>query len=120
MKVYTSDKNKASTSDNLHLIMIGEHATSRTFTIKSHSMFRRGQIDKFQVATPCLGPLTSLRVAHTSIDEVDNSMSTWHLLQVVVTKLSSREKTVFSCEDLVPQSKGTIKYITLPRAVKLE
>ena len=63
----TADKKHAGTSNDLHLVVVGDQGVSREFVIRNSSRgpkFQRGQTDSFQVATPPLGQLTSVRVTH--------------------------------------------------------
>ena len=67
MKVVTADKKHAGTSNDLYLVVVGDQGVSREFVTRNPSRgpkFQRGQTDSFQVATPALGQLTSVRVAH--------------------------------------------------------
>ena len=118
VRVYTSDKKGGGTSDNLHIILRGDHGSSKPFTVKNRSMFRRGQIDSFQLATPPLGPLQSVQVAHSAIKDGPEGSTSWHLFQVTLRELATYNKYTFPWRQWVPASQGTLNYVTLSRADK--
>ena len=73
LTIFTTDKKNAGTSNNLQIQLVGSMATSRLFTIRNSSsskgtqtagMLQRGGENVLQVATPSLGTITSVRVAH--------------------------------------------------------
>ena len=114
MKVYTSDKKGAGTHNDLYLVLCGVGGQSRPLTIKNtQSMFQRGQIDTFQVATDPIGRLISLKVAH-SPSRNRGDMSSWYIFQVVVKEMASSLLATFPCRRWIPASEHhTPHYITL-------
>lgn len=104
VKVYTSDKKGAGTHNDLHLVLSGVGGISRPLIIKNtDSMFQRGQINTFQVATNPIGRLTSVGVAHAPHGNRGN-MSPWYLFQVVVTEMASGILATFPCRQWIPAS----------------
>ncbi len=122
VKVSTADKKNAGTTNSLHLLVLGEKQTSRSFVFKNSSMkpkLQRGQTDTFQVALPPLGELRGIKVAHSpreSLRDIDGggggregegrgqrSMS-WYLFQVVLMNVLDRTKYYFLCRKWVDSS----------------
>lgn len=119
VRVYTSDKKGAGTQNDLHIVLRGVDGTSHPHTIKnSRSMFQRGQINTFQIATDPIGRLTSLDVAHCPHGN-RGDMSSWYLFQVVVTEMASSIMTMFPCRQWLPASEqDTPHYTTLHTKTK--
>ena len=114
VKVSTADKKQAGTKNNLHLILTGEQGSSKPLTIKNHSMFQRGQTDTFQIATPPLGKLKSIKIAHSPRKgRVHEGASEWYLFQIVITCLSDVQKYSFLSRRWIPESSSTLHYIEL-------
>ncbi len=110
MKVSTADKKHASTSNDLHLVLVGERGTSREMTIRNSQkapLFQRGQTDTFQMGIRDIGPLRAIRVAHSGREE-----QRWYLYQIVLTRLVDQERFRFLCRRWVEESRpDNISYI---------
>lgn len=111
VKIVTADKKSAGTSNSLYLVIVAQDA-SKTYHFKNSSRaprFQRGQTDTFQVATPPMGMPTSVKVAHCprKTTREDVSKSSWHLFQIVLTCLASRNKYYFSCRKWVESSQSS-------------
>lgn len=125
----TADKKSAGVSHSLYLILVGSDLSSKPFTLRNssrHPKLQRGQTDVFQVATPPLGPLKSVKVAHcprrrrrdpesAESEDLGNSGS-WYLFQVVLTNLQDKTKAHFLCRQWVEPSPAPNKlnYVEIP------
>ena len=118
VKVSTADKKGAGTLNSLYLTLVGEKGPSKAFLLKNTSKnpkFQRGQTDTFQVATPPLGSLKHIQVAHcprkrhrnvesATQEGSSGSSSSWYLFQIVLTDLVERTKFYFLCRKWVESS----------------
>ena len=128
VKVCTADKKSAGTANSLYLVLVGEKLASKLFTFKNSSrrlILQRGQTDTFQVATPPLGGLKSVRVAHCprrrhqdaeSAEDNSRNSANWYLFQIVLTSLANKEKIHFLCRKWVEPSPSPkqLNFIELP------
>ena len=127
VKVSTADKKNDGVSNSLYLVLVGDQLSSKTFSLKNSTKrpkLQRGQTDIFQVATPPLGILRSIRVAHcprrrhrdAESAEVGNSGGSWYLFQIVLTNLQDRTRDYFLCRQWVEPSPSPhqLKYTEIP------
>ncbi len=114
-KVFTADKKNAGTAHSLYLVLVGDQRSSKVFAFKNSSrspVLQRGQTDTFQLATPPLGALKAVNVAHCPRKRHRNAESaspegrgsSWFLFQIVLTKLEDKTKTCFLCRQWVESS----------------
>ena len=69
MRLTTADKKHSGYPQKVLLVLMGENGNSNTFEFKNSTRspkFQRGQTDIFQIACKDIGPLKSVRVAHSS------------------------------------------------------
>lgn len=118
MTVSTADKKNAGTANSLYLKLIGEEEASKVFTFKNSSRrpkLQRGQTDTFQVATPPLGVLQSISVAHCprkwrnkargdTAESATLGSTPWYLFQVVLKSLLDGKRAFFLCRQWVEPS----------------
>ena len=129
VKVSTADKKNAGTSNSLYLVLLGNKLSSKAFKFRNstkHPLFQRGQTDTFQVATPPLGDLEAIKVAHCPRRRHRNAESAdleepacegkWFLFQVVLTNLQDKSKAHFLCRKWVESSPSPheLKYTEIP------
>lgn len=114
VKVSTADKKNAGTTNSLYVVLVGTQLSSKLFTFKNSSrspILQRGQSDTFQVATPPLGDLKAVSVAHCHRRKHRNAESAppeasrkWFLFQITLTNLKDKTKTCFLCRQWVESS----------------
>lgn len=113
MKVFTADKKGAGTSNSLYLMVVGEQLSSKVFVFKNSTrtpILQRGQTDSFQIATPPLGTLKAVKVAHYPRKKHRNAKSAlpegdrWFLFQVVLLNMLDKTKACFLCRQWVESS----------------
>lgn len=113
VKVSTADKKNAGTTNSLYMMLVGTQHASKLFTFKNSSrcpILQRGQRDTFQVATPPLGDLKTVNVAHcprkhrNAESAASETGGRWFLFQMVLTNLKDRTKACFLCRQWVESS----------------
>ncbi|XP_072269601.1 lipoxygenase homology domain-containing protein 1 [Pyxicephalus adspersus] len=92
--IWTSDIKNAGTDANILLQIYGEKGKSDEIRLDNKSdNFETGQIDKFMIELPDLGPLYKVRIWH----EKRNAFSGWHLSKLTLLKTLTKDKYTFKC-----------------------
>ncbi|KAG7272797.1 hypothetical protein CRUP_017851 [Coryphaenoides rupestris] len=92
--IFTSDIKGAGTDAQVFLQIYGELGKSDEMKMENNSdSFEQGQVDKFMIELPELGPLQKIRIWH----EKRNPFAGWHLAKVTLMKTLTKEKYSFDC-----------------------
>ncbi|CAL8278491.1 unnamed protein product [Merluccius merluccius] len=92
--IFTSDMKGAGTDAQVFIQVYGKLGKSDEFKMENNmDSFEQGQIDKFLVEMPDIGPLLKLRIWH----EKRNPFSGWHLEKVTLQQSLTKEKYSFDC-----------------------
>ncbi|XP_076018180.1 lipoxygenase homology domain-containing protein 1 [Genypterus blacodes] len=92
--VFTSDIKGAGTDAEVFVQAYGIKGKSDEFKLVNKSdNFEQAQIDKFMIEMPDIGRLRKLRIWH----EKRNPFSGWHLAQVTLMNVLTKEKYSFEC-----------------------
>ncbi|XP_078666046.1 lipoxygenase homology domain-containing protein 1-like isoform X1 [Branchiostoma floridae x Branchiostoma belcheri] len=103
IKVVTSDRKEAGTSNDAFLVLEGDLRKSKEFSMDNTAKgkyFKQGHTDEFKFATRNVGALKGVTLGHRKAGSRDKTQ--WHVSEVIVENSSTGDKYIFGCNHWIP------------------
>ncbi|XP_078580092.1 lipoxygenase homology domain-containing protein 1-like isoform X2 [Branchiostoma floridae x Branchiostoma japonicum] len=103
IKVVTSDRKEAGTTNDAFLILEGDLRKSKEFSMDNTAKgkyFKQGRTDEFKFTTRNVGTLKGMTLGHRKAGSKDKHQ--WHVSEVIVENTSTSDKYIFGCNHWIP------------------